>query len=268
MKLATLALSTLESFLQNRMIVLILVLAACVVLLMMFPLLNASYHTTAENQQSMASVVLEVISNVMSFVSGLGSLLAAWAAVDAVSSELKSGTVLAVMARPVKRWQFLLGKFLGVMLFMACYVGMLISVSYLLAWLGGVKIQAAPWVLLVYPLVRYSIYAALATLCATAVHPVVSMGAIFVVSILTDVVMPGTVAWYHKVAWLKTAIYYVLPSTNLLTEGRFLSLRQAAVKQTTLLEHAISLGYGLDCALIFLLLAMWAFHYRSLLRQD
>jgi len=166
-KLATLALSTLESFLQNRMIVLILVLAACVVLLMMFPLLNASYHTTAENQQSMASVVLEVISNVMSFVSGLGSLLAAWAAVDAVSSELKSGTVLAVMARPVKRWQFLLGKFLGVMLFMACYVGMLISVSYLLAWLGGVKIQAAPWVLLVYPLVRYSIYAALATLCAS-----------------------------------------------------------------------------------------------------
>jgi ABC-type transport system involved in multi-copper enzyme maturation permease subunit len=267
LKLATLALSTLESFLHNRMIVLVLVLAVCVVMLMMFPLLNAHERMTAENQQSLASTVLEVISNVMSFVSGLGSLLAAWAAVDAVSTELKSGTVLAVMARPVKRWEFLLGKFLGVMLFMGCYVLMLVSVSYLLAWLGGVKIQAAPWVLILYPLVRYSIYAALAVLVATAVQPVIGMGGILVLSLLVDVVGPEATPWNHKVAWLKTGLYYVLPSTNLLTEGRFLSLRQASLKQTTWLEHATSLGYGLDFTLIVLLLAMWAFHYRSL-RQD
>ena len=66
---------------------------------------------------------------------------------------------------------------------------------------------------------------------------------------------------------MKTGLYYVLPSTNLLTEGRFLSLRQASVKQTTWLEHATSLGYGLDFTLIVLLLAMSSFHYRSL-RQD
>ncbi len=263
----TLALSTLESFLHNRMIVLVLVLAVCVVLLMMFPLLSAREQMAALNQQNMASVVLEVISNVMSFVSGLGSVLAAWAAVDAVSSELRSGTVLAVMARPVKRWEFLLGKFLGVMLFMGCYVLMLVSVSYLLAWLGGVKIQAAPWVLFVYPMVRYSIYAALAVLLATAVHPVMGMAAILVLSILIGVVGPEAPAWYPKLAWLKTGLYYLLPSTNLLTEHRFLSLRQASLKQTTWLEHATSLGYGLDITLIVLLLAMWAFHYRSL-RQD
>ena len=72
MKLATLALSMLESFLHNRMIVVVLVLAVCIVMLMMFPLLNASYRTNAENQQAMASAVLEVISNVMSFASGFG----------------------------------------------------------------------------------------------------------------------------------------------------------------------------------------------------
>ena len=267
MKLATLAVSTLESFLHNRLIVLVLVLAGCVVMLMMFPLIGAHNSTTAQNQQAMASTVLEVISTVMTFVSGLGSLLAAWAAADAVSTELKSGTVLAVMARPVKRWEFLLGKFLGVMLLMTLYVLMLVSVSYFLAWLGGVKIQAAPWVLVVYPLVRYSIYAAIATLCVTFMHPVVCMGVILVTSLVTEIVMPGTSAWYAKVAWIKTGLYYVLPSTNLLTEGRFLSLRQASVKQTTWLEHVTSLGYGLDYALILLLLAMWAFHYRSL-RHD
>ena len=30
------------------------------------------------------------------------------------------------------------------------------------------------------------------------------------------------------------------------------------------MQHAISLGYGLDVALILVLLAMWSFHYRSL----
>ena len=51
------------------------------------------------------------------------------------------------------------------------------------------------------------------------------------------------------------------------TEDRFLSLGQAAIKQATWAEHAVSLGYGVDCAIILVLLAMWRFHFRSL-RQD
>lgn len=267
MRLATLASSTLESFLHNRLIVLVLVLATCVVMLMMFPLIGAHNRTTAENQQAVASTVLEVISTLMTFVSGLGSLLAAWAAADAVNTELKSGTVLAVMARPVKRWEFLFGKFLGVILLMAIYVLMLVSVTYFLARIGGVKIQAAPWILVLYPLVRYAIYAAMAIFCVTFMHPVVCMGVILVVSLLTEIVMPGTPSWYPSAAWIKAGLYYLLPSTNLLTEGRFLSLRQASVRQVTWLEHTISIGYGVDCALLLLLLAMWVFHHRNL-RQD
>lgn len=85
--------------------------------------------------------------------------------------------------------------------------------------------------------------------------------------LLTDFVAPGSAAWVEKLRWLKTGLYYLLPSTHLLTEGRFLSLRQAAIKQATWIEHAVSLAYGLDCALILVLLAMWSFHYRSL-KQD
>jgi hypothetical protein len=58
-----------------------------------------------------------------------------------------------------------------------------------------------------------------------------------------------------------------LPSTNLLSEERFLSLRQAALKPTTWLEHGTSLLYGLDYVLVFLLLAVWSFSGRSLRRD-
>ena len=73
----------------------------------------------------------------MSLLSGFGSLLAAWSAADAVWSDIRSGTILAVLARPVRRWEFLLGKFLGVQLLMGAYVLMMLALSYLLAAIGG-----------------------------------------------------------------------------------------------------------------------------------
>jgi hypothetical protein len=78
---------------------------------------------------------------------------------------------------------------------------------------------------------------------------------------------PYSTDWTPKLHRLQVALYYLLPSTNLLTESRFLSLRQASIKQASWLEHALSLGYGLDCAMVLFLLAAWSFHYRSL-RQE
>lgn len=267
MSVLTLALSTLESFLHNRLIALVLILSACVVLLMLFPLMAAKVAITVSNRGAMEAMILEEVSGVMSFVSGLGSVLAAWGAADALHSELRSGTVLAVMARPVRRWEFLLGKYLGVMLFMFCYVLLMIGMSYLFVGIAGIKMHAAPWVLLIYPLVRYAIYAGLALCLATFVHSVVTMGAMLALWILTETVSPGARLWSAKLLWLKTALYYFLPSTDLLGEGRFLSLRQSALKQATWFARTITLAYGLDCALILVLLAMGSFHYRSL-KQD
>ena len=267
MKILTLAVSTAKSFLHNRMILVFLTVAVCIILLMMAPLLAYRQHLTPENQKTMESMLLEILSTVMGFVSGLGSLIAAWSAADALSSELKSGTVLAVMARPVNRWEFLLGKYLGVMLFMSVYVIMMIGLSYLLAAIGGQRIHIALWILILYPLVRYSIYAALAMFFTTFVHPLMSMGAVLIVSILTEMVGPHASDWTPKLHGLKIFLFYLLPSTNLLTESRFFSLRQASIKQGSLLEHALSLGYGLDYAIVLFLLAVWSFHYRSL-RQE
>ena len=158
MKVRTIALNTFGSFLRNKLLILFFSLFLCLVLLMMSPLLARKAMTTAANTEQMEALVLSTVGLVMSLVSGFGSLLAAWAAADAVASEMKSGTVLAVMARPLRRWEFLAGKYLGVMLLLAVYVAFMLVVSYFLAWLGGQHIHAATWTLILYPLVRYAIY--------------------------------------------------------------------------------------------------------------
>src|SRR5260221_12864740 len=104
------------------------------------------------NAAQAQSVVLGIVSVILIFTSGFGSLLAAWTAADSVATEMKSGTILAVMARPVKRWQFLLRKCLGVMLLMCAYVVMMVVLSYLLALIGGEEILFAPWGMALYPI--------------------------------------------------------------------------------------------------------------------
>lgn len=267
MTIATIARNTFGNFLRNRMMVLLCIIFICVVLLMMTPMFMARKMRTAGNAQQMQTVVLGLVSTIMQLVSAFGSFLAVWAATDAVSSEMKSGTILAVMARPIRRWQFLAGKYAGVQLLMCVYVLLMLGVSYLLAWLGGERIQSTAWVLICYPLVRYAIYSAIALMLVTVFHPVVTYGIMMLLVVLTLMVSPGASELSVIPKWIRIPLYAILPSTELLSEDRFLTITKATLKQTGWLEHLITLAYGLDYALICLLLAMWLFRHRSLTRD-
>lgn len=266
MKIWALALNTFRGFLSDKLIVLFLILFGCVVLFMMSPLLalKAIRGVNAHAAQTMA---FSEVSLLMSLVSTCGSLLAAWIGADSVAAEMKSGTILAVMARPVKRWQFLIAKYTGVMLLMGAYAVLMTGLLYFLVWLGGQKTSASPWELFAYPMVRYAIYAAIAMVLVTVVQPVISWAITMVIAVLASIVSPPVRMWPVHLLWLRDALYAVLPSTGLLSESRFMSLTQSSLKPVGWLNHVTALAYGLDYALVCLLLAMWSFHYRSLCRD-
>jgi ABC-type transport system involved in multi-copper enzyme maturation permease subunit len=265
MKLRAIAWTTFAALVRNKLIIVFSAIFACVLLLMLAPL--GVMKSMAQLQpDTFQSIVLPLVGAIMGMLSGCGSLLAAWATADAVWGEMKSGTILAVMARPVHRWEFLLGKYLGVQMLMAIYVLFMFGMSYLLAWLGGGSIQSTPWVLIAYPLVRYAIYSAIAMLLVMAMHPVVAFGTILVVSTLAGMLGPAGGLSFLP-GWLRGAVYSVLPSTDLLSETRFLTITQARLKQIPWADHATALAYGLDYALVFFLLAVWAFRRRGLARD-
>lgn len=265
MKIWAIAWNTLWGLLRNKIIILFSAIFICVLLLMLTPLMAMKAMAKMHSATQMESAVLTFVGMIMSLVSGFGSLLAAWAAADAVAGEIRSGTVLAVMARPLRRWEFLLGKFLGVELLMVIYVVVMFGFSYLLAWIGGERIHSAAWVLIVYPLVRYAIYSAIAVLLVTVMHPVVAFGIVLITSVLAQIAAPGGHSFLPD--WVRTGLYYALPSTGLLSESRFLTITQAALKPVPWSDHAIALGYGLDYALVLFLLAAWSFRHRSLSRE-
>lgn len=262
MKVRAIALNTLSALVRSRILILLVILFACVLLLMTTPLLVAK---AVVSQQQSRSLVLSLVSTIQGMVSGFGSLLAAWASADALSSEMRSGTVLAVMARPIRRWQFLLGKYLGVQILMGIYVLCMLGLAYLLAWIGGQQLVSSPWTLVVYPLVRYAFYSAIAMFLATMAHPVIALGGVLFLSVAASVFAnPAAVRFLPD--WIKSSLHAVLPSMGLLSESRFLALKSTSLRGVPWSEHLTALAYGLDWALVFFLLAAWVFRRSSLTR--
>jgi ABC-type transport system involved in multi-copper enzyme maturation permease subunit len=266
MKIRAIALNTFSWLVRNKIIILFCAGCVCVVLLMLTPLLMMRNMRGTQNAEMMQMSVLPLIAGMMQFVSGFGSLLAAWSAADAVSGEMRTGTILAVLARPVRRWEFLLGKFLGVQLMMFIFVLLMVGLNYLLAWIGGATIQTTPWVLIVYPMVRYMIYSALGMLLVTVMHPILSFCIVLVMMIAAGLVAPGNPQTFMP-EWLRTGLFYILPSSNLLSETRFLTITRATLRAALWTDHLTALVYGVDYALVCFLLAAWIFHSRSLSRD-
>jgi ABC-type transport system involved in multi-copper enzyme maturation permease subunit len=265
-RIRVLAWITFLTLLRNKVIVLIFGVFLGIVLLMSTPLLTFK-SMAGENQAQAQGMIVNLLSVITSMVSGFGSLLAAWSAADAVASEMKTGTILAVLARPVRRWEFLLAKYCGVLMLMAVYVIFMFTVHNVLAWIAGQHIVTAPWVLLAYPMVRYGIYAALAVCLVTVLHPVFAFVIVMLAGLAANLVSPESLGAMFLPQWLRTGLFYVLPSLNLLSEERFLAITSATLKQTPWQDHAVALAHGLDYALVALLLAAFGFRRRSLTRE-
>jgi len=265
-KIRTIARGTFGSFLHNKVILVLGLLFVAFFLMGLYSALKLKSMTTASNAQHMQSLMLDDMGKTLFLLSGLGSLLTAWAAADSVAGEMKSGTILAVMARPLRRWEFLAGKYLGVLMLMSVYVVGMLGVIFLLTWLGGHPFQTSWWVLLVYPMVRYAIWAAIAMFLVTLMNPVAVMGV--VAALLSLIQFLETASALSDIpTWIRLPLHLALPLTPVvLDESRFFTMTQAVLKRYPWTDHMTGLAYGLDYALVWFLLAVAVFQHRSLTR--
>jgi ABC-type transport system involved in multi-copper enzyme maturation permease subunit len=251
-KIRVLAWNTFGSLVRDKLIVVISAAFICVVLFMMSPLLYVK--SMPGNQQGM---IVGLVSLITGMVSGFGSMLAAWSSASTVANEIKSGTILAVMARPVERWEFLLGKLLGVQMLMAIYVLLMLTLTFSLTAIGGARIQSMIWPLIVYPMVRYALYSAIAMLLVSRMHPVFAFAIVMLCGALASTagILPEA---------LRQTARFILPSFGLLSESDFLTITQAQLKAMPWTRHIIVLSYGLDWAVVFFILAARSFRRRPL----
>ena len=180
-----------------------------------------------------------------------------------VYREIEKRTILVMLAKPLRRWEFLIGKYCGLMLVL------LVSVVIMTAWFALfmvlTRVPVDPRLLLPVGMLvlRLAIITSVAVLFSTFVTPisgsVFTLGVYFLGSLSRSILYWGTKDRPPVVRFFSTVVYYALPNfSNLDYSG-------AVIHQQVVNPALVQLGvvYALVYTAAVLLLAILVFERKS-----
>ena len=231
-RIAAIAVNTFREAVRDRILAMFLVFA----LLLMASSTVLSWLTVGSE--------LKIVTDLgLSALAIFGTLMAVFIGITLVHKEVEKKTIYAVLAKPVPRWQFLVGKYFGLMLTLAVVTG-LMSVFYLglVWWKGGeLPLYLLPAILLTY--LELSIITAVAIAFSSFTTPM--LAAVFTVAVY----VVGHLSWgfanlleYVPTAAAQlvvTVLYYGLPD-----------LETFNIRSQVVYQVPVGSGYILD-ALVY-----------------
>lgn len=192
--------------------------------------------TTGESR-IIASVLLNLVMFTMSLIVALGT---AFLAGPTLSGELESGVALSVLARPVRRSEVLLGKWLGLCAFAAGYVLLAGSLEFLIVRLTVGYTPPEPLTALLLLIGESVLLLSLALLLSSALSPMASgvvavgvFGATWVAGVIGSI---GTVVGNAEVERVGTISRIILP-----TDGLWHGVMKA-LQSSTIADNDASMG--------------------------
>jgi len=193
----------------------------------------------------------------LSAISFFGVLIAIFVGINLVHKELSTKTIYTMLAKPVRRWEFLLGKYAGLLSLLAVEVAIM-SACFLgvLVWTGAAFEMGLVWsIALIY--CELALVTAIAMFFSSFTTPY--LAGMFTVAIwVTGHLLADLRAFGHhsEVAWFEAlceALYWTLPNfdrldfKNLAAAGQAVPVAQAglAVAYASLYAGALLLAASL-----------------------
>ncbi len=209
---------------------------------------------------------LVVVNLGLTAISLFGVVIAIFVGIGLVSKEIEKRTLYTVLSRPVKRWQFIVGKFFGLAgtltvntFFMAIGVfAALLYVSHQFHRSDGYLLVALYFIVL-----QFLIIIALALLFSTFSSPL--MSAVFAFSLFVIGSFSEDLHIFARMAhgatrWFATAAAYLVPNLSALNVVTSVAHEQPVPAQLI----AFNTGYALVYAGMALCGAVLIFEYRDL----
>jgi ABC-type transport system involved in multi-copper enzyme maturation permease subunit len=200
----------------------------------------------------------------MAAISVFGVLLAIFFGINVVTREIERRSAYFVLAKPIARWEYLLGKLAGVWLTLAGCLALMLAAFLIeaVAYRGPITavVFQAFWLLLMEILLLAS-FAILASTFTSSLMAAFMSIALFVSGHLTtDLYVLSEKSQSPLRRAIGTGIYYVLPNLERLNLKGEVSL----LKEVPAERVVFSTLYGLLYAAAFLLLAVALFRRRDL----
>lgn len=200
----------------------------------------------------------------LTMISIIGILITIFVSTRLVYDEIQRKTIYTIIPKSVKRWEFIVGKYLGVgmAIFMIIVVLTLVFMGYIFVFGTAFTINILGAVLL--QCVELLLVAALAILFSTFTSPIGSgifTFAIYFIGHFTgDVLILGELTKSTMIKNLTAFFYYVLPNLS------YFNVRPETVHNLPITLHYIifSIAYGLAYIIILLSIAFLVFEKKDL----
>ncbi|HET9409474.1 MAG TPA: ABC transporter permease [Candidatus Sulfotelmatobacter sp.] len=200
-------------------------------------------------QISMSIEKLVVINLGLTAVSLFGVVIAIFVGISLVSKEIEKRTLYTVLSRPVRRWEFIIGKFFGLAgtlvvntFFMA--IGVFAALLYVAHHFT--RPDALMLVAFYFIILEFSIICALALLFSSFSTPLLSAifaFSLFVIGSYSDDLRSFAAAATGPTHWLTTAVSYLVPNFSALNVISAVAHGQSLSGQLILHNTLYALSY-------------------------
>jgi ABC-type transport system involved in multi-copper enzyme maturation permease subunit len=192
-----------------------------------------------------------------------GVLIAIFVGIGLVSKEIEKRTIYSIIAKPIPRYQFLLGKYAGLALTLLVNIAIMVAGFVLILVIGGVGFSPALLWAIGLIFMELLLITAIAVMFSTFTTPTLSATytlAIYVIGHLTDDLwtmaskLPDT-----PTKNLLDLLYYVLPNLE------YFNIKGQAVHGMVIAPSYLvsALAYGLTYSMMILVLAGVIFQRRD-----
>jgi Cu-processing system permease protein len=211
-KLRAVILTSFQETLHRRVLYVVLVLALLIIAAMASQMIYVRMAVRAGEMETVAKMATDFFQQILGTWDFATVFLALFLGAVAISSELKSKTIVTVLSRPIARSTYLVGRWLGVLLFLWGFL--VVGVIGAITWGAFFNLKYAPifWLGVVNLFVRATFLSGVSVGLSVILPPVLAGAVTFLLTILPLIVRDtmGHPRWILRS--LATAGYYLAPA--------------------------------------------------------
>jgi ABC-type transport system involved in multi-copper enzyme maturation permease subunit len=170
------------------------------------------------SQISIGLEKLMLVNVGLSSISLFGVIIAIFVGIGLVSKEIEKKTLYTILSRPVRRWEFIAGKYLGLLLTLVVNAALMTVGFYLALWIFVHDMKSADAMLLVaiyFIVLQFTMMVAITLLFSTFSTPIFSAifaFALFVIGTFGNDLKNFAAMSQGGTRWVATAASYVMPN--------------------------------------------------------
>ncbi|MEO6542972.1 MAG: ABC transporter permease subunit [Nitrospiraceae bacterium] len=190
-------------------------------------------------------------------------IIAIFVGIGLVTKEIERRTIYTILARPITRVQFILGKYLGLGFIVAVNIAIMFAMFLATIWISGTAIYGALFqavgLILVETLLVMAIAMFFSTFSSSTLSATMTLGLYVIGHLTSDLKSIAEKSESQLTEAVLTVVYYVCPNLELLN----IKGQAAAGVQVSLAYQSLATVYGLLYASLWLAGACAVFQRRD-----